>query len=32
MGNTITDSLGKFYDSIAAGIGDWGLKLIGAQH
>jgi small conductance mechanosensitive channel len=30
MGNTITDSLGKFYDSIAAGVGDWGLKLIGA--
>lgn len=30
MGNTITDSLGKFYDTIAAGVGDWGLKLIGA--
>ncbi|WP_298420461.1 mechanosensitive ion channel domain-containing protein [uncultured Kordia sp.] len=30
MGNTITDSLGTFYDSIAVGIGDWGLKLIGA--
>lgn len=30
MGNTITDSLGKFYDSIAVGIGDWGLKLVGA--
>ncbi|WP_430408879.1 mechanosensitive ion channel family protein [Kordia sp.] len=30
MGNTITDSLGEFYNAIAVGIGDWGLKLIGA--
>ena len=27
---TISNSLSNFYDSIAAGIGDWGLKLIGA--
>lgn len=28
--NTITNSLANFYNSIATGIGDWGLKLIGA--
>lgn len=27
---TLTNSLGNFYNSIAAGIGDWGLKLLGA--
>lgn len=27
---TITSSLTKFYDTIATGVGDWGLKLIGA--
>lgn len=30
MGNTISDSLGTFYETIATGVGDWGLKLIGA--
>lgn len=27
---TLTNSLGNFYNSIATGIGDWGLKLLGA--
>ncbi len=27
---TITDSLSGFYTSIASGVGDWGLKLLGA--
>lgn len=27
---TITSSIGSFYDTIATGIGDWGLNLIGA--
>lgn len=27
--DTITESLGSFYQSVAVGVGDWGLKLLG---